>query len=151
MISWKWIAGLLILGLAELLLVIQLHQWVNVKMLVLIYLTATVVGFVFLKIMERRLYSKQAFQAINLSKKAEKRMRQKIKNGQVLVENEQHYFKFTLSIMIFTFALLLIVMPGLLTDFIGMILVVPGFLNKLLDKSIIDYNLKALRNSPDIK
>lgn len=151
MISWKWITGLLLLGLAELLLVVKLHQWFDIKMLVVIYLATTLVGFIFHKIMERYIFSKQFAQATYLNKKARRRLDRKIENSQALNEDEQLHYKFVIGTLFFTFALILIVMPGLLTDIIGMIIVIPGLMNKILDKAMVAYNEQALRNSAEIE
>jgi len=141
MISWRWFIGIVTLGVLELLVVVKLHQRFDLKMLVTIYLATTLIGFIFLKLMERQFYENK-----KTSKKTHKKLRHKIKNKKILTEYEIQQFKFELTIMYFLLAFVLVIIPGLITDLLGVVLVFPGLLNRLIEKSIEHYQQNASEN-----
>ena len=142
---WRWAVGFIFLGLIELLLVIQLHQWFSTKVMVLIYLTTTIVGFLFLYAMRN-----MVFKGPEMSKKSQKKLSQKLKHNRILSEAESLQFKSQLMMMFFTFAWVLIIIPGLITDVLGVVMVIPGLMNWIVDKSIIEHNQKTISHSDNL-
>lgn len=142
---WRWAIGCSVLGVLELLLVVQLHQWADVTELVLLYLLTTAIGFLFLSLLKNKLFRELD---IDTRKKARKKIHQKIKNRSVLDEHEQQQYKAQLTLMYFMLAWVLIFVPGLITDLLGMLMVIPGLMNWIVDKSIIGYNQYAASHNP---
>lgn len=142
---WRWAIGCSVLGVLELLLVVQLHQWADVTELVLLYLLTTAIGFLFLSLLKNKLFRELN---IGTSKKARKKIHQKIKNRSVLDGHEQQQYKAQLTLMYFMLAWVLIFVPGLITDLLGMLMVIPGLMNWIVDKSIIGYNQYAASHNP---
>lgn len=139
---WKWLVGVSVLGLLELLLVVHLHQKFDLMVLVLIYIFTTIMGFVFLRFNRNRIFSDEL-----VGKKRRKTLKLKMDTKQALTTSEMKSLQHMLGVMFYSLAFFLIIIPGLITDFVGIVIVVPNLLDWLINKSIQDYNDQVISNS----
>ncbi|MGJ8663845.1 MAG: FxsA family protein [Marinicella sp.] len=123
----KFIKPLIIsvlIGVLEIMLVVQLHQSFSLWELIALYLATTLVGVVLVTRMGYRHDEQYA-----LGKKAQKRVMNKLKSQEPLTEKESHQAMHILTEIIFLLALILVILPGLLTDVFGLLMVLPFSVN----------------------
>ena len=132
----KWLIYLAILGVVEVAVIGKLHEVLGFYKLIGLYLVTTIIGAVFL------LVQLPAFrQALKFMRKLEKGSIKKFKRPDYQptaddIEEMRPLLFFTL----YAFAAVHIIIPGIVTDFIGMLLIVPfisnAYINHKIDKMI---------------
>lgn len=113
-------AILLMLGVIEIILVVQLHEYLVLWEMIAFYLISTALGLLLIKLS----MSNAMFKG-KISKKSAKKIKNKLKNKQGLNEQEAQKFEQLLLQMNVTFASILVLLPGFLTDILGVLCVIP--------------------------
>lgn len=128
----KWILLIIILGVAEVATISQLHSMFGTRDLVVLYIVTTAVGALFLY-----LKAPEFKAAMKATKGIQKKLKKRAKNPDykpTLKEIEK------LSPMVFVGlyvpALVLIAIPGVISDLVGTLMVFPGLSSWLVRRQI---------------
>ncbi len=123
-------AILLMLGVIEIILVVPLHVYLVLWEMIVFYLISTALGLSLIKLSMSNAILKR-----NVSKKSKKKIENKLKNKQGLNEQEAKNFEQLLLQMNVTFASILVLLPGFLTDILGVLCVIPGVSDWYIQKA----------------
>ena len=109
---------IIIAGIIEILIISKLHEYLGLKNLILFYLSTTFFGVIIAWLFYSEYKNKKSIS--HLGSGFDKR----IKNNKVSEEDQR---KFNLGIYCFAYVLgcILIAIPGILTDVLGMLLLLP--------------------------
>lgn len=119
--------------MAEIATIGQLHELLGTLNLVIVYVLTTLIGafFLFLKLPRFR-------ESMNLMKKAEKKFKKKFKDPEVkLSPKEIGQYGKTIFVGIYFMACILIAIPGVVSDIVGILMGLP-----LLSNWALNYKLK---------
>lgn len=135
----KYIIIIILVGISEITLIGELHDLIGLKEMLLVYTSTTIIGAYILY-----LYSSKAKRAMKASKKIGKRLQKKTKkSGYIPTHDELEKIRPSIYIGIYIIAVALVVIPGILTDIIGMTIVIP-FINKwLINREINKYIMNS--------
>ena len=142
-IKMKYIIIILIIGISEITLTGKLHDLLGLKNVLLIYLFTTIIGAFILY-----LYSTKAKTALKATKKLGKKLKKKTKRSSYIPTQEE-LKKLQPSIYIGTYivAVILVVIPGILTDILGIIIVLPFISKWYINREINKYIIKSKSNN----
>lgn len=109
---------IIIAGIIEILIISKLHEYLGLKNLILFYLSTTFLGLIIAWLFYSEYKSKKSISHLGRG------FNKRVKNNKVSEEDER---KFKLSIYCFAYVLgcILIAIPGLLTDALGILLLFP--------------------------
>ena len=125
----KWAISLVLLGIAEVYTISELHGFFGTAKLVSFYIATTAIGAIFLYI-QLPLFR----ESMKAMKGIEKKFKKKIKKqGYELTPEDYQKAKPMLFLSIYVFGFVLIAIPGVLSDIIGTIIVFPYFSKLLLE------------------
>ena len=135
----KYIIIIILVGISEIILIGELHDLIGLKEMLLVYISTTIVGACILY-----LYSSKAKRAMKLSKKIGKKLQKKTKKSSYIpTHDELEKLQPSVYVGIYIIAIALVAIPGILTDLIGMIIVIP-FINKwLINREINKYIINS--------
>ena len=133
----KYIILILIIGISEITLTGELHDLIGLKNLFIAYVSTTLIGLSILYI-----YSPKAKKALKASKKSAKKIIKKTKkSGYIPTHEELKKLQPAIYIGTYIAAVILVIIPGILTDILGIVIVVPfiskWYINRELNKYII--------------
>lgn len=127
-----WILFFIVLGVAEIATIGQLHELLGTLNLVFLYVVTTAIGafFLFLKLPKFRA-------SMKLMKKAEKKLKHKIKEpGVKLSAKEIEQYGDMIFVGSYFMACVLIAIPGVVSDVAGMLIVMPFLSDWVLKRKI---------------
>lgn len=128
----KWILSIIILGIAEVASIGQLHSTLGLKDLVLLYVATTAVGAFFLYLKAPEFKS-----AMKATKGLEKKFKKKAKNSDYKPSPEEiEKLSPMMFIGLYVPAIVLIAIPGIISDLIGILIVSPGLSSWLVSRQI---------------
>jgi UPF0716 family protein affecting phage T7 exclusion len=135
----KYIIIIILVGISEITLIGELHDLIGLKEMLLVYTSTTIIGAYILY-----LYSSKAKRAMKASKKIGKKLQKKTKKSSYIpTHDELEKIRPSIYIGIYIIAVALVVIPGILTDIIGMTIVIP-FINKwLINREINKYIMNS--------
>lgn len=126
----KWMAMVLLVGAAEVVTIGRLHSVLGLGGLVGLYAATTLVGAVLLL-----LKYKQFRLQLKAVKSVDKKLKRRFAGGaRGLAPDEIKKLVPMVSVSIYIGAAVLIAIPGLITDFLGMLLIVPVVSNWLIER-----------------
>ena len=142
-IKMKYIIIILIIGISEITLTGKLYDLLGLKNVLLIYLFTTIIGAFILY-----LYSTKAKTALKETKNLDKKLKKKTKRSSYIPTQEE-LKKLQPSIYIGTYivAVILVVIPGILTDILGIIIVLPFISKWYINREINKYIIKSKSNN----
>jgi UPF0716 family protein affecting phage T7 exclusion len=135
----KWFLLILVLGVAEIATIGQLHSLIGTRDLVLLYSFTTAIGalFLYLKASEFKV-------AMKATKGIQKKLKKRARNPEykpTLKEIEK--LSQMMFVGLYVPALILIAIPGIISDIIGLLVVLPGLSSWLVRRQIS----KAITNA----
>ncbi len=135
----KYIIIIILVGVSEIILTGELRDLIGLKEMLLVYISTTIVGACILY-----LYSSKAKRAKKLSKKRGRKLQKKTKKSSYIpTHDELEKLRPSIYIGIYIIAVVLVTIPGILTDLIGIIIVIP-FINKwLINREINKYIINS--------
>ncbi|MDH5327209.1 MAG: FxsA family protein [Gammaproteobacteria bacterium] len=125
----KWFVLLLLLGIVEVVLVAQLHEMMGMTNLVILYIATTLVGTIILLL--RLPEFKRSWKGMRNNKSSLKKLN---KTGRNISQEEIQQIKPFLFITVYLPALILIAIPGIVTDAVGIVILVPVVSNWLVGR-----------------
>lgn len=126
----KWILALIVLGVAEVATIGQVHSVLGTRNLVLLYIVTTAIGAVLLY-----LKSSEFTAAMKAMRGLEGGLREKAKEPEYKPTPEEvEELSPMLFIGLYVPALVLIAIPGLIGDLIGIFMVLPGVSSWLIKR-----------------
>ncbi len=130
----KAVLALLALGVLEVYIVTLLHERFSFWEMAGMYLVTSLIGLLLVKLTVSRFRNHQP-----MGRKTAKKIDHKIKAKVPLTEKELVQFESSLFEMSFMFSIILILIPGFITDIAGVLLLFPwtkqGWINALLKKA----------------
>jgi UPF0716 family protein affecting phage T7 exclusion len=128
----KWILLIIILGVVEVATIGQFQSILGTRNLVFLYIATTAIGafFLYLKASEFKI-------AIKAMKGIEKKFQKRVKNPEYKPTKEE-IEKLTpmMFIGMYVPAIVLIAIPGIVSDFVGTLMVLPGLSSWLLSRQM---------------
>ncbi len=135
----KWILLIIILGVAEVATIGQLHSLFGTRNLVLLYIVTTAVGALFLY-----LKSSEFKVAMKATKGIQKKLKKRAQNPDYKPTLEDiEKLSPMMFVGLYVPALILIAIPGIISDIIGIFMVLPGLSSWLVRRQIS----KAIANA----
>lgn len=135
----KWILLIIVLGVVEMVTIGQFHSMFGTKNLIVFYIATTAIGAVFLYLKVPELKA-----AMKATKKIEKKLKQRAKNPDYKpTAKEIEKFSPMIFLGLYIPALVLIAIPGIISDVIGILMVLPGLSSWLVRRQIINAVTKA--------
>ena len=125
----KWLIYLALIGVIEVSVIGKLHGILGFYKLIGVYITTTLIGAIFL-VLQLQEFRKSWKYMKKLEKKSLKKF--KDKNYKLTVE-ELEKAQPMLFFMIYSYAVVLIAIPGIVSDIIGIIIVIPFISNYYLE------------------
>lgn len=128
----KWIIYIFTLGLSEVLTITYLHNYLGMLYLIVLYVATTVIGATLLLLQYPRF--RLAFHKMN---KLEKKFRNKLKDPEYKATSEEiETLKPMLYVSIYVMSAILVAIPGIITDFVGLFMVIPAVSSHLINRQI---------------
>lgn len=128
----KWIIYIFTLGLSEVLTITYLHNYLGMLYLIVLYVATTVIGATLLLLQYPRF--RLAFHKMN---KLEKKFRNKLKDPEYKATSEEiETLKPMLYVSIYVMSAILVAVPGIITDFVGLFMVIPAVSSHLINRQI---------------
>ena len=118
----KWFLLAFVVGVAEVATIAKLHSLLGLTNLIGIYVVATLLGVAFLSYRYKQ-FKGDFKSAKNLDKKFRKKVR---KNLQHLEPEDFEKLKPMMSVLVYIAAVILVLIPGLITDLAGIVLLMPN-------------------------
>ena len=135
----KYIIIIIIIGISEIALIGELYDLLGLKVMFLTYVSTTIIGAFVLY-----LYSSKAKYALKASKKLGRNFKKRImKHGHRLTQKEIEKLKPSIYINAYIAAVVLIVLPGILTDILGLVIVLPHISKWYINREINKYITKT--------
>jgi UPF0716 family protein affecting phage T7 exclusion len=128
----KWVLLIIILGVAEVATIGQLHSIIGTRNLVFLYIATTAIGafFLYLKASEFKI-------AMKAMKGIEKKFKKRVKNPEYKPTREEiQKLSPMMFIGMYVPAIVLIAIPGIISDFVGTLMVMPGLSSWLLSRQV---------------
>ncbi|MCP4492885.1 MAG: FxsA family protein [Gammaproteobacteria bacterium] len=139
----KWILLIIVLGVAEVATIGQLHSVLGTGYLVLLYIVTTAIGalFLYLKFSEFKA-------AMKATKGIQKKLKKRAQNpGYKPTSEEIERLSPMMFVGLYVPALILIAIPGVISDIIGLLMVLPGLsswlVRRQIDKAIASADLQS--------
>lgn len=141
----KWIAFIIILGIAEIATIGQLHTALGTSKLIVLYIVTTAIGAFFLY-----LKMPQFKAAVKASKRLDKKFKKQAQRQdyQPTAKDIEKVRPF-MFIALYLPALILIAIPGIISDVVGILMVFPVLSDWLLQRSVDKYATKINRNNAE--
>lgn len=137
----KYIIVIIIIGISEILLFGELQDLIGLKNVLLSYVATTLIAAFILYLNSSK--SKNALKYSKYSKNSGRKLRKKTrKPGFVPTQEELKKLQSSLYVSLYIAAVILVVIPGVLTDALGIIIVVPFINNWYINREINKYNKK---------
>lgn len=128
----KWIIYIFTLGLSEVLTITYLHNYLGMLYLIVLYVATTVIGATLLLLQYPRF--RLAFHKMN---KLEKKFRNKLKDPEYKATSEEiETLKPMLYVSVYVMSAILVAVPGIITDFVGLFMVIPAVSSHLINRQI---------------
>lgn len=141
----KWIAFIIILGIAEIATIGQLHTALGTSKLIVLYIVTTAIGAFFLY-----LKMPQFKAAVKAGKRLDKKFKKQAQRQdyQPTAKDIEKVRPF-MFIALYLPALILIAIPGIISDVVGILMVFPVLSDWLLQRSVDKYATKINRNNAE--
>lgn len=141
----KWIAFIIILGIAEIATIGQLHTALGTSKLIVLYIVTTAIGAFFLY-----LKMPQFKAAVKAGKRLDKKFKKQAQRQdyQPTAKDIEKVRPF-MFIALYLPALILIAIPGIISDVVGILMVCPVLSDWLLQRSVDKYATKINRNNAE--
>ncbi len=138
----KWTLLIIILGIAEVATIGELHSIFGTKNLIILYVTTTAIGVFFLYLKSSKIKT-----AMKAMKGIQKKLKKKMKSPEYKPSiNEIEKLRPMMFIGIYVPAIVLIAIPGIISDLIGILMVFPFLSNWLVEQQV-----KKVKSKSDIQ
>lgn len=135
----KYIIIIILIGIFEILLMEELHDLLGLKVMLLTYISTTIFGAMILY-----LDSSKVKKALKATKRTGRKLKKKTKkSGHIATQDELDKLKSTIYVSTYIAAVILIVLPGILTDILGVFIVLPYISKWYIKKEINKYIMKS--------